>query len=100
MTGFVLLRARAHRLLLAAALLAVLLTTAVLATLAAFSGTVGDAALRRTLAGDAAADAALTLEVPYLSGGDRAAAGKAVEANARDAFAGLPVRIQSLDRSG
>lgn len=100
MTGFVLLRARAHRLLLAAALLAVLLTTAVLATLAAFSGTVGDAALRRTLAGDAAADAALTLEVPYLSGGDRAAAGKAVEANARDAFAGLPVRVQSLDRSG
>ncbi|MFF0725917.1 FtsX-like permease family protein [Streptomyces sp. NPDC004134] len=100
MTGFVLLRARAHRLLLAAALLAVLLTTAVLATLAAFSGTVGDAALRRTLAGDAAADAALTLEVPYLTGADRAAAGKAVEDNARAAFAGLPVRVQSLDRSG
>lgn len=100
MTGFVLLRARAHRLLLAAALLAVLLTTAVLATLAAFSGTVGDAALRRTLAGDAAADAALTLEVPYLTGADREAAGKAVEDNAPAAFAGLPVRVQSLDRSG
>ncbi|WP_326795960.1 FtsX-like permease family protein [Streptomyces sp. NBC_01808] len=100
MTGFVLLRARAHRLLLAAALLAVLLTTAVLATLAAFSSTVGDAALRRTLAGDAAADAALTLEVPYLTGADREAAGKAVEDNARAAFAGLPVRVQSLDRSG
>ncbi|MFW6693648.1 FtsX-like permease family protein [Streptomyces sp. MAR4 CNX-425] len=100
MTGFVLLRARAHRLLLAAALLAVVLTTAVLATLAAFSGTVGDAALRRTLAGDAAADAALTLEAPYLTGADRAAAGRAVEAGARDAFAGMPVRVQSLDRSG
>ncbi|WP_344291364.1 FtsX-like permease family protein, partial [Streptomyces synnematoformans] len=100
MTGFVLLRARAHRLLLAAALLAVVLTTAVLATLAAFSGTVGDAALRRTLAGDAAADAALTLEVPYLTGADRAAAAEAVERHARGAFAGLPVRVQSLDRSG
>lgn len=100
MTGFVLLRARAHRLLLIAALLAVVLTTAVLATLAAFSGTVGDAALRRTLAGDAAADAALTLEVPYLTGADRAAAAEAVERHARGAFAGLPVRVQSLDRSG
>ncbi|WBB59266.1 FtsX-like permease family protein [Streptomyces sp. WMMC500] len=100
MTGFVLLRARAHRLLLAAALLAVLLTTAVLATLTAFSATVGDAALRRTLAGDAAADAALTLDVPYLTGDDRAAAARAVEEDARDAFAGLPVRVQSLDRSG
>lgn len=35
--GFVLLRARAHRLLLAAALLTVLLTTTVLATLTAYS---------------------------------------------------------------
>ncbi|MFD0429152.1 hypothetical protein ACFQ60_19410 [Streptomyces zhihengii] len=49
MTGFVLLRVRAHRLLLAAALLAVVLTTCVLSALAAFSGSVGDAALRHTL---------------------------------------------------
>ena len=46
---FVLSRARAHRLLLAAALLTVLLTTAVLATLAAYSGAIGDAALRHSL---------------------------------------------------
>lgn len=61
MTGFVLLRVRAHRLLLAAALLAVLLTTCVLASLAAFSGSVGDAALRQTLGGRDAAAAALTV---------------------------------------
>ncbi|MFL1902915.1 FtsX-like permease family protein [Streptomyces tauricus] len=40
---------RAHRLLLAAALLTVLLTTAVLATLTAYSGAIGDAALRHSL---------------------------------------------------
>lgn len=49
MTGFVFLRVRAHRLLLAAALLAVLLTTSVLATLASFSGAIGDAALQAGL---------------------------------------------------
>ncbi|MYV68840.1 hypothetical protein GT043_23450, partial [Streptomyces sp. SID2131] len=49
MTGFVFLRVRAHRLLLAAALLSVLLTTSVLATLAAFSGAIGDAALQAGL---------------------------------------------------
>ncbi len=43
-------RARAHRPLLAAALLTVLLTTAVLATLTAYSTTIGDAALRHALA--------------------------------------------------
>ena len=59
MTGFVLLRVRAHRLLLAAALLAVLLTTSVLATLAAFSGSIGNAALQSTLQGRSAPAAAL-----------------------------------------
>ena len=43
---FVLARAHAHRPLLAAALLTVLLTTSVLATLTAYSTTIGDAALR------------------------------------------------------
>ncbi|MFE0739432.1 hypothetical protein, partial [Streptomyces sp. NPDC058855] len=46
---FVLLRARAHRLLLAAALLTVLLTTTVLATLTAYSGAIGDAKPRSSL---------------------------------------------------
>ncbi|PJT48759.1 hypothetical protein CWI85_20910, partial [Streptomyces albidoflavus] len=60
-TRFVLLRLRAHRLLLTAALTAVLLTASVLATLTAFSGSVGEAALRHTLDHRAAADAALVV---------------------------------------
>ena len=44
-----LLRVRAYRLLTAAALLTVVLTTCALAALGAFSGSVGDAGLRRTL---------------------------------------------------
>ena len=69
MTGFggiarlVFLRARAHRLLLAAALLTVLLTTAVLATLTAYSGAIGDAALRHSLQDPRnAADTALVVK--------------------------------------
>ncbi|MEU1567527.1 hypothetical protein ABZ504_45520, partial [Streptomyces mirabilis] len=61
MTGFLLLRVRAHRLLLGAALLAVLLTTSVLAALAAFSASVGDAALRQNLSGPAATSASLVI---------------------------------------
>ncbi|MDX2650620.1 hypothetical protein PV341_45170, partial [Streptomyces sp. PA03-1a] len=53
--GFVLLRLRAHRLLLGAALLSVVLTTCAVATLAAFSAAVGDAGLRRALQGPSAA---------------------------------------------
>ncbi|MFJ8105298.1 FtsX-like permease family protein [Streptomyces sp. NPDC096132] len=99
MTGFLLLRVRAHRLLLAAALLNVLLTTSVLATLTAFSGSVGDAALRGTLGGRAAASAALVVEadVPEER---RDAAQRAVVRAAREAFGGLPVTVRKLERSG
>ncbi|MEU6825608.1 FtsX-like permease family protein [Streptomyces atriruber] len=99
MTGFVLLRVRAHRLLLAAALLAVLLTTAVLATLTAFSGAIGDAALRHTLRTRSAAPAALVVrsQVPPGEGGS---ADRAVREGARRTFDGLPVRLRSLTRSG
>lgn len=99
MTGFVLLRVRAHRLLLAAALLAVLLTTCVLASLAAFSGSVGDAALRHTLSGRDAAAAALTVtaQVPQER---RDAAEEAVVRGAERSFDGLPVTVRSLERSG
>lgn len=70
MTGFVFLRVRAHRLLLSAALLAVLLTTSVLATLASFSGAIGDAALQAGLQGRSAAAASLLVrgQVPPPSG--------------------------------
>lgn len=99
MTGFVLLRVRAHRLLLAAALLAVLLTTSVLATLAAFSGSIGDAALQGTLQGRSAPAAALVVtgQVPA---DKRASAEAAVREGARATFDGLPVTVRKLERSG
>ncbi|WP_328414931.1 FtsX-like permease family protein [Streptomyces violaceus] len=99
MTGLLLLRLRAHRLLLVAALLTVLLTTSVLATLTAFSGSVGDAALRAVLDGRAAASASLVVEadVPRER---RDAARRAVVRGAREAFGGLPVTVRALERSG
>ncbi|MFJ7997309.1 FtsX-like permease family protein [Streptomyces sp. NPDC096310] len=99
MTGFVLLRAAGHRLLLAAALLAVVLTTCVLASLTAFSGSVGDTALRETLRGRDAASAALVVgaDIPVKG---RDAAQRAVARGAREAFDGLPVTVRKLERSG
>ncbi|MFE3739309.1 hypothetical protein ACFXPP_13195, partial [Streptomyces sp. NPDC059134] len=99
MTGFVLLRAAGHRLLLAAALLAVVLTTCVLASLTSFSGSVGDTALRETLRGRDAASAALVVGADIPVAG-RDAAQRAVERGAREAFDGLPVTVRKLERSG
>ncbi|MFF8370802.1 FtsX-like permease family protein [Streptomyces lydicus] len=99
MTGFVLLRMRAHRLLLAAALLSVLLTTTVLATLAAFSGAVGDAGLREALRTRSAAAAALQVKA-QLPAGKRESADRAVDEGARRAFDGLPYTVHTLTRSG
>ncbi|MFI9118792.1 FtsX-like permease family protein [Streptomyces bikiniensis] len=99
MTGFVFLRVGAHRLLLAAALLAVLLTTTVLATLAAFSGSIGDAALQAGLRGRSAADASLLVsgQVPAEK---RAGADAAVRDGTRASFDGLPVTVRRLESSG
>ncbi|MFF3464434.1 FtsX-like permease family protein [Streptomyces sp. NPDC002619] len=100
MTVFVVLRAKAHRLLLAAALLTVLLTTAVLATLTAYSGAIGDASLRHSLDDPRnAADTALIVkaEVPA---DRRTAADAAVRQAARRTFDGLPVTVRTLVRSG
>ncbi|MEU9296135.1 ABC transporter permease [Streptomyces sp. NPDC048266] len=99
MTGFVFLRVRAHRLLLAAALLAVLLTTSVLATLASFSGAIGDAALQAVLRGRSAAAASLLVsgQVPPVK---RASAEEAVREGLRRTFDGLPVTVRRLERSG
>ncbi|MEU3550102.1 ABC transporter permease [Streptomyces longwoodensis] len=102
-TGFTrlaLLRARAHGALLAAALLTVLLTTAVLAALTAYSGALGDAALRHSLAEPRnAADASLVVKADVPAAG-RAAADTAVRRGARRAFDGLPVTVRTLVRSG
>ncbi|MFI7892240.1 FtsX-like permease family protein [Streptomyces sp. CACIS-1.16CA] len=99
MTGFVLLRVRAHRLLLSAAVLAVLLTTSVLAALTAFSGSVGDAALRHTLTHRSAASAALVVSAS-VDHEQRAEADEAVRKASRDAFDGLPVTVGKLESSG
>ncbi|WP_344524936.1 FtsX-like permease family protein, partial [Streptomyces rectiviolaceus] len=99
MTGFVFLRVRAHRLLLAAALLAVLLTTAVLATLTAFSGSIGDAALRHSLRTRSAAQASLVVRAQVPPGAQESA-DRAVREAARRTFDGLPVGLRSLARSG
>ncbi|MGW5527491.1 FtsX-like permease family protein [Streptomyces xanthochromogenes] len=99
MPGFVFLRVRAHRLLLAAALLAVLLTTSVLAALTAFSGSVADAALRRTLATRSAAPAALAVK-SEIKPDQRRAATDAVRAGARATFDRLPFTTREFTQSG
>ncbi|MEU5207720.1 ABC transporter permease [Streptomyces sp. NPDC020742] len=99
MTGFIVLRVRAHRLLLAAALLSVLLTTTVLTTLAAFSGAVGDAGLRAALRNRSAAAAALQVTAPLPADG-RDAGDRAVAKGAQRAFDGLPFTVHTLTRSG
>lgn len=99
MTGFVFLRVRAHRLLLAAALLAVLLTTSVLAALTAFSGSVGDAALRHTLTHRSAASASLFVSA-QVDREQRGEAEKATRKAAHDTFGGLPVTVRKLESSG
>ncbi|MFG2096339.1 FtsX-like permease family protein [Streptomyces sp. NPDC048612] len=99
MSGFVFLRVRAHRLLLTAALLSVLLTTTVLTTLAAFSGAIGDAGLRQALRTRAAAAAALQVKA-QLPAGVREPADRAVTRGARRAFDGLPFTVHTLVRSG
>ncbi|MFC8565068.1 FtsX-like permease family protein [Streptomyces sp. NPDC057245] len=99
-TGFVLLRARAHRTLLTAALFTVLLTTAVLAALTAYSGAVGDAALRHALADPRnAADTALIVKADVPEEG-RGKADAAVREGARETFGGLPVTVRTLTQSG
>ncbi|MFC9244353.1 FtsX-like permease family protein [Streptomyces sp. NPDC057136] len=99
MTGFVFLRVRAHRLLLAAAVLAVLLTTSVLAALTAFSGSVGDAALRHSLTHRSAASASLVISA-QVDREQREEADAAARKAARDSFAGLPVSVRKLEHSG
>ncbi|MFE2290108.1 FtsX-like permease family protein [Streptomyces sp. NPDC059452] len=98
MTVFVLLRVRAHRLLLSAAVLAVLLTTSVLAALTSFSGSVGDAALRHSLTHGSAASAALSVSAS-VDHEQRAEADDTVRKAARDAFDGLPVTVGKLESS-
>ncbi|MEU6555290.1 ABC transporter permease [Streptomyces sp. NPDC046915] len=96
----VLARARAHRPLITAALVTVLLTTSVLAALAAYSAAIGDAALRHSLAEPRnAADAALVVTAE-VAADHRRAADTAVRDGARRTFDGLPVTVRTLVCSG
>ncbi|MCM2387137.1 FtsX-like permease family protein [Streptomyces albipurpureus] len=99
MAGFLFLRARGHRLLLAAALLAILLTTSILAALAAFAGSVGDAGLRHALRTRDASAAALVITSENTEV-NRTAAARDARRGAQLAFDGLPVKLQQFDRSG
>ena len=98
MGSFVLLRLRAHRLLIAAVLLTILLTTSVLAALAGFTSSVGDAGVRRALQSTDAAGTPLVLQdtVDYQGRAQADATARSLSARA---FAGLPVSINSLDLS-
>ncbi|WP_405803640.1 FtsX-like permease family protein [Streptomyces sp. NBC_01187] len=98
-TGFVLLRVRAHRLLVAAALLAVILATSVLAALAAFSAAIGDAGLRRSLGHQSASRTVLDVR-SEVTAEDRERADAAVREAAHRAFDGLPVTVDASTGSG
>ncbi|WUD71321.1 ABC transporter permease [Streptomyces sp. NBC_00510] len=97
--GFVFLRLRAHRLLLGAALLSVLLTTCAVAALAAFSSAVGDAGLRRALQEQSAARTLVGITAD-VDGKDPGAADGAVRATVAGAYDGLPVSVTGVTRSG
>lgn len=99
MTGFVLLRVRAHRLLLAAALLTVLLTTCVLATFTAFTGAIGDAALRRTLQHQAADESTVEVQAD-LTGADTKALDTDVRKVLDGSFGATPTTVNASTRSG
>lgn len=98
MTGFVLLRLRAHRLLVAAALLSSLLVTTALASLAAYAHTTAEAGVRRALEHQSAPRAVLTASA-RVSAQDRTSVDAGVRAAARRAFDGLPVRVEGVSRS-
>ncbi|WP_042392039.1 FtsX-like permease family protein [Streptacidiphilus carbonis] len=95
MGGFVLHRLRAHRLLLTAALVTVLLATSVLAALAGFTGSVGDAGVRRTLQTTDAADTPLLFQRSLAQRQD-AASDAQVRGFATEAFPGMSFSVTSL----
>jgi len=98
-TGFVLLRVRAHRLLLAAAALTVVLTTSVLATFTAFTGAIGDAALRRTLQHQAADRATVDVRAD-VSGTSPGPLDEAVLKELTGSFGSLPAHVYRSTQSG
>ena len=99
LSGLVLSRVRAHRLPIAAALLTVLLTTTVLATLAAFADATGDAGLRRTLGRQEAARTVVDIR-SRVTAEDQEATDRRVRKAARQVYGGLPTAVTAVTRSG
>jgi hypothetical protein len=99
MLGFTLLRLRGHRALFAAALLTVLLTTCVLATLAAFTDAIGVAGLHRTLAHQESARTTVDVTAT-VSAADQGAVDRFVRSAGRQAFGTLPSTVRASTRSG
>lgn len=98
MNGFVLLRLRAHRLLIGAAVLSVLLTTCAVTALAAFSDAVGEAGIRRALQEQSAARTLIEVTAD-VEGEDRTAVDHGVRATVAGAYDGLPVEAKAVTRS-
>ncbi|MCT2590510.1 ABC transporter permease [Streptomyces sp. N2-109] len=99
MAGFVLSRVRAHRLLIAAALLTVVLATSVLVILSAFAATIGDTGLRRSLEHQSAPRTVIDVQADVTSE-DAEAIDRSVRKAARRAFDGLPTAVDASTRSG
>lgn len=99
MLEFLVRRTWAHRPLVAAVLLTVLLTSCALTALAVFGDAVADAGLRRVLQHRSVARTLLEAEAG-IDAGNRARCDALVRRAARDAFDGLPVRVAASTRSG
>ncbi|MCX5195182.1 ABC transporter permease [Streptomyces sp. NBC_00249] len=98
MIGFVVRRLRGRLPLVAAVLLTVLITTTALTALLAFTRTVGDAGLRRTLTAGAGTRTAVLLTAEH--GADtRRGDDEAVRAFSAGLFGGLPAGVESAARS-
>ncbi|MEZ0065778.1 hypothetical protein ABIA32_001778 [Streptacidiphilus sp. MAP12-20] len=98
MGGFVLHRLRAHRLLILAAVLTVLLTTAMLAALTGLASGVSDAAARRALqvTDRAATPLMMSVSAKQSANPDLRRVASSIT---RNAFAGLPVTLRTLSIS-
>ncbi|MDX3070847.1 FtsX-like permease family protein [Streptomyces sp. MI02-7b] len=99
MPRFVLLRLRAHRLLLGAALLSIVLTTCTVAALAAFGASVGDAGLRRALQDPSSGRTVVEVTTDAKQDG-RPGTDDTVRKTVVGAFGGLPVKVATSTRSG
>jgi hypothetical protein len=97
--GLVRSRLRAHRLLPAAAMLTVLLTTSVLASLAAFAATTGDDGLRSSLERRSASRTVITANASVTSE-NRESVDRSVRSALHRAFDGLPTSVEAVTRSG